>query len=179
MRKRLFVAIPLPNAVKDALDEVRKHARVKEARWTPKENLHITVYFIGWVEDSRVPEVAERMRRVCAGTSPFALTFQEAVFGPPQRTPYMVWGIFEENTRYETLARAMGSALNELSGEEDTRKPIPHVTLARFTHPFLPHVKLHQPKIAPFEISSCELMESHLSRSGPTYTILESFSFGK
>ena len=56
---RMFVALALPNAVRDelarAIGVLERH--VDGARWVPRENLHLTLAFLGYVDEERVPAV--------------------------------------------------------------------------------------------------------------------------
>ncbi|HVL32499.1 MAG TPA: RNA 2',3'-cyclic phosphodiesterase, partial [Actinomycetota bacterium] len=73
---RLFVAVDLPGAVKDAVADVVERARdqAPAARWVARSNMHITLSFLGAVEDARVPQVASTLAGSVAGLVDFPVT---------------------------------------------------------------------------------------------------------
>ena len=59
---RLFTAIPLPEALRRRLSMLTRGLR--EVRWVPEENLHLTLCFIGEVPTARLPDVVEAVQQV-------------------------------------------------------------------------------------------------------------------
>ena len=75
MKKRLFVALPLSEYFHKILGQYQRNYNVEGIRWTIPENLHITVYFLGYIDEERVGDVEDKIRGVCAGFSSFDLEF--------------------------------------------------------------------------------------------------------
>lgn len=46
---------------------------------TVKENLHVTLFFLGFIPESMVPEICESVRRLCEAEDSFEITFREFV----------------------------------------------------------------------------------------------------
>lgn len=177
MKRRMFAAIPLPDTLRHELAAYGRRSRAPEIRWTREENLHITVYFIGWVDESALTDVKEKMRGALEGAEPFTLTFDRILFAPPGKTKRMVWALFRDSKSYEKLAESVAQALGEYA-DGTMLKLIPHVTLARFKVPGIAKGnELREPKLTvnEFAVSRVELMESKLSPSGPTYSVVESY----
>ncbi len=180
MRRRLFVAIPLPDKFLSALSPLRNVLSLPGIRWIPDENLHITVHFIGYVDSSAVDEVSSALKEAIDDTKPFRVSFSKIEFGPPGRSPRMVWAVFTDpNNGYLQLSRSVYSALKSFSDSAPYKKPIVHVTLARFDGGSISRdVKLKQPEIKEGElnISRVCLMESKLLKSGAIYGEVERYS---
>jgi 2'-5' RNA ligase len=136
---RLFIGVELDEEVKaacaDAAAQLRR--RLTElradvtARWVDPENLHITVWFIGEVND-------ERARAIRSVLQPgFAMpAFDLAVRGsgafPPSGRPRVFWvGVAEGHASMEQLFQGVKARLVPIGFEAEKRVYSPHVTIAR------------------------------------------------
>lgn len=183
MKKRLFVAIQLPERLRDVFAEYQAQYSAPGLRWVSAENLHITVLFIGYADEEVLTKIEEKISNVCSKTQPFSLAFEQICFGPPSRPPRMIWAVFSGGAEYKNLSDVMYHALREF-GFPDTRnkESIVHITLARFRDPSVAKaVQLPQPEVKEgvFEVLSCDLMESKLARSGAQYSVVKNFSLGQ
>lgn len=90
--KRLFVAVELPDAVKEELEFVSKHFEEIElfkGKFTEKENFHITLNFIGEVEQDYISEIDNALKEVCANSG-FASLKNLGVL-PSRRVPRVLF----------------------------------------------------------------------------------------
>src|SRR3989344_2580467 len=179
MKKRLFVSIPLPDDLQDDLAGAMEKFQIPGVKWTSHENLHITLHFIGYVEENIIHTLQEEIERVVALAEPVELKFERLTIAPPNKIPSMIWALFEDvGGGYKKLATSLRDALSEF-GDNEVKEPIPHVTLARFDTPTIAqsiNLEIFSPIAAQeFRVSRVELMESHLSQSGPIYTIIRSY----
>ena len=131
---RLFVAIDVSAELREKLMEVqRKLAETKaDVRWVGAENLHITVKFIGEVEEGRVGEVLERVRKAAAQVPAFELEL-EGIGRLPEKGPARVimTRVLSVDQRMTKLHRLVNSAVGGMGLPMDTRVLVPHVTLGR------------------------------------------------
>ena len=104
MRHRIFIAINLPEEVKNKLVFYQKKWFDFPVRWTKKDNLHITLIFIGYVDDAETAEVCQIVKKAASGIPTFSLKLNKIFFGPPEyygpeskKIPRMVWVQGEEN----------------------------------------------------------------------------------
>lgn len=178
MKKRLFIAIPLAPDFKEAFVNSSKRRDLFWVRWTVPENLHITVCFLGGVEESLVARIIEKLEEVLTHMRLFSLEFKEIVFAPPGRPPQMIWGVFKRNDSYSNLAKSVERAMKEFIETPSDREQIPHVTLARFKNAdALQGIELSSPglKDNTLQVRSCELVEAKLFSAGPIYTLVKKF----
>lgn len=179
MKKRLFVAIPLPKYLRDIFVEYSARYNMAGLRWTVPQNLHITVYFLGYIDGVAVPKIVKKLEGALSATESFVLGLEKICLAPPHSTPRMIWATFFDRGEYKKLSDAVYNALGEFSGMDYRNKEsIPHITLARFRYPAVAkELTLRQPDIesGAVKVSSCDLMESRLSPHGPTYEIVKSF----
>jgi len=162
MRRRIFIAINLPELVRKELASLQAKWPELPCRWTKPENLHITLEFLGHITDQDIPEVFQRAKELAGKNKPFELRFDNVCYGPPGKMPpRMIW--------------VTGPKIVQLNIS-------PHITLARIrTWEWRKIEPEERPDIAEnldlsFEVASFEVMESRLKKGGPEYTILESFS---
>jgi 2'-5' RNA ligase len=185
MRRRIFIAINLPEKIKEELVSFQEKYSDLPARWVKKENLHITLAFLGYVRDEDIPKIVEIAKKVASQHKPFSVRIVKIAYGPPKVSPpRMVWAIGEKNENLWKLQESLKNSLMEMKipqlEEEEGRGFIPHITLARIRKwEFKQMEPEERPEINEdvdfsFEVKSIEIMESHLKRGGAEYTVLES-----
>jgi 2'-5' RNA ligase len=185
MRRRIFIAINLPEKIKEGLVSFQEKYSELPARWIKPENLHITLAFLGYVKDEDVPKIVEITKNIASKHKPFSIRIVKIAYGPPKISPpRMVWAIGEKNEKLWKLQENLKNALMEMKipqlEEEEGRGFIPHITLARIRKwEFKQMEPEERPEIDEelnfsFEVKSIEIMESHLKRGGAEYTVLAS-----
>lgn len=176
MNKRLFVSIPTNDFLKNALEGYKKLYLVKNFRWLPRENFHITVCFLGEVDETEIPTVIEKIKKISESTPVFTLEFSGIVFGPPGKSKRMVWGLFSPSSVFAEIVDKISTIWG---GEEpEERKPIPHVTMARIKDSkSMRGIDLKQLQLENkiLEVKKLQLQESTLSSEGASYQVREEF----
>ncbi len=178
MTQRLFVSISLPIQWQDIFAEYCKQFSVREVRWTPKENIHITMCFLGDVEEEHIEEIKEKLKKLCAYTEPFSLSFENISFAPPGMSPRMLWAMFRESDAYARLVKDTQEMLRSFLSVEPHKDVIPHATLARFRNSALAQeidITKSLPELASFDVRSVELVESRLDPPDVRHEKLETF----
>ena len=161
MRHRVFIAINLPEEIKKELSSFQSKWPELPCRWTKKENLHITLEFLGYLTDEELIELCQKTKEMASGKKTFSIRLNKICYGPPKKfPPRMVWVIGEKIKEFNisphiTLGRIRTWEFRQIEPEE---RPIVDENIS-----------------LSFEVSSIEVMESQLKRGGAEYTILESF----
>lgn len=168
MKKRLFVAIPLPDVVKAKL--VEHTSSISGVRLTTKGNLHITVCFIGWTEIGKTAEIMRAIKTITDNTTSFSLRFEQFVFAPSRRSSSMIWALYEQHSAFTGLVGKLEKTVQPIVAV-NKQHTTPHVTLARFKKK--PVFSLPQVQLEPLHVRSLTIFESRLSPKGPTYTAIE------
>ncbi len=131
---RLFIAIDVAPEIRRKLRAVQeKLAAIKaDVRWVPPENMHITVKFIGDLDDSRAGELLERVVNAAAQVPAFSLEV-EGVGRFPEKGPVRVImsRVLSPDQRMTKLHRLIDSAAGGMGLPLDTRVLVPHLTLGR------------------------------------------------
>lgn len=174
---RLFVALELPDEIKQSLEPLTRG--LGDVRWLWPEQQHLTLRFIGELDNGRMYDLAEALALV-AGV-PFELRLKGIGHFPPRGEPKVIWAGVEKSEELERLKRRIDRALAEAGVPRETRKFAPHVTLARIRGPlspdrvgtYLARHSLYQSQ--PFAVSSFHLFSSWLRPQGAEYQIEASY----
>lgn len=160
---RLFVALCLPPPVRVRLRMLQ--AGVPGAKWTPEENLHLTLRFIGEVDEPAFIDIAEALGEVAAPA--FALQLAGVGQFGDRRRAHALWAGAKPSEALGLLRGRVETALSRAGVARDERKYLPHVTLARLksANPdrvgaFLAEHGLFESQ--PFMVSSFALFASQL-----------------
>lgn len=136
--RRLFVAIPIPSPVRDAVralvDGVRSAAdpAVRDVRWVRFDGLHLTVRFLGPTEEEHVADVAAAVDRTAGKLTPFDVVIAGGGAFPSVARPRALWlGVAEGLSELTATAAVLDDALAEVGWERDERPYRAHLTLAR------------------------------------------------
>ena len=181
-RHRVFVAINLPEEIKRELFLYSEKWLELPAKWTSKDNLHITLEFLGSLTDEEVGEVCVIAKDVAERHTSFSLNINQILYGPPKKMPpRMVWAEGDKSKELSELREDLENSLTEkVHFAPENRTFAPHITLARISSwEFRSIEPEERPEINEkidlmFTVESIEVMESELHRGGPVYTILES-----
>ena len=177
---RLFVAVELPGAVKDELARAAEQlrARIANASWPPRENLHLTLAFLGSVDEARVVAISDGLASAVSELVDFTTTLTELGAFPSKRRARVVWaGLADAAGGLRGLADAVGTTLEPVGFEREKRAFQPHVTIARLRHQG--PVDLDGVQIAPmrFPVERITLFESTLGRPSARYDAVATFPF--
>jgi 2'-5' RNA ligase len=151
-------------------------------KWTVKDNLHITLEFLGDLTDEELGNVCRVAGEVSKRHKIFSISLNKILYGPPKKNPpRMVWVEGEKSDELADLKEDLQECLlEEIKFRPDGQGFTPHITLARISEWAFRQIEPEErPEInedidLTFTVESIEVMESELKRSGPTYTILES-----
>jgi 2'-5' RNA ligase len=182
MGKRCFVALPLPESYQEGLARIVEQWRGKLAskvNWTKRGNWHLTLYFLGEIEDAEVDAV----RSALAGVKRqrFVLQAGGGGFFPPGKPPRVIWaGLRRGAEACSALAGDVEKALVDL-GYPGRDKPFTsHLTLGRVKKGARDDWKallrfLQDTEWPEIEADAFVLWRSSLTPSGPVYEEMERY----
>ena len=150
---------------------------VTGARWVPKENLHLTLAFLGRVDDQRVGEISSAIAYVVQGHVDFSVRLDELGAFPSTRRARVVWAGLDDPTQgIAGLADSVGEAMEGLGFPREKRAFSPHVTIARLKTPGRVELNELLEPIA-FPVERITLFESKLGRPNAVYSEIATFPF--
>jgi len=170
---RLFIAIDLPDDIKDYIVTLQRDLKKKnffEGKFPSAENLHITLKFIGSSSKRKLGAIQKCLNACIFESFLICLDKIELI---PADNPALVW-VSLESGAIESAVEQLDKALEGVVKIED-RKFIGHITLARIKKIYdLPALKRYtkQQRIETkcFSPKDFVLKNSILSSNGPQYT---------
>jgi len=132
---RLFVAVPLPAAVRQAVARPvgALRDRLPPARWLEPENLHLTLAFLGEQPEDRVEELVDALATGCREVPPFDAEMGAAGVFPSHGPARVLWiGLVARQEPLRVLRDRVVAACREAQAPPAHRSRFqPHVTVAR------------------------------------------------
>lgn len=191
MAKRIFVAINLPENTKKKLAGYKKKWPDLPAMWTKEVNLHITLFFLGYIREENLLDICNKVKEAVKKHGSFDIFLNKISYGPPEKMPpRMVWAIGEKSIELaklqSDLEKSLFSGINQNMEKylpqvkKEVKAFSPHITLARIKQGQFNRMEVEEiPEVNEdisfrFGVNSIDIMESELKKSGPDYTILES-----
>lgn len=192
MPSRCFVAIPLPDPIRDVLARGR-HALLEtspvwaQEKWVSRPLLHVTVAFLGAVAGGDLDDLVSQLQDVAATHEPFELRLCGAQAVPSSAHASMLWGVFDGDISATTDLRDETLRAARLPADERVFKP--HVTLVRARRPR----RIQHPALAAIDqvcaaagksgdgrvsVPSLTLYSSTLGPTGPAYRALATIQLG-
>jgi 2'-5' RNA ligase len=182
---RLFIAVNLSPEARDAIQSAIDEFPVKNApwRWVSPDNWHLTLKFLGETEPARVSALMPVLSNVGRDHRAFDLAL--GAFGgfPNLRNPRVLFYSIEQGAlELERLANDVDAAVEKTLGlAREKRRFHAHATVARVKDALLPDVTARFARVpalteAVTRVDSFELMESHLARTGATYSLVKEFA---
>jgi len=131
---RAFVAVELGPAVTAPLQRIIQELRSQVAgvRWSSPEQLHLTLKFVGEIDNRILPAICEAVRAACRETAPFSIQLQGLGAFPLNKPPRVLWvGVDSGTSHLCSLAERLDQQLSPLGVPRETRRFTPHLTLGR------------------------------------------------
>lgn len=187
MKRRLFIAVLFPKETLDAIEREMSPLRAKFAtlvRFSPRENLHLTLIFLGDQDETDIPSISEAMDSVLQRFSKDALSFENFSYGPQEHIPRMIWmdATLQTSAYLGKIKSDISQALKARGVEWKEDYPLfyGHITLARFHEQpaATPSPLLMQNRLIVREYA-VGLFDSTLTADGSEYTLLHSYYLEK
>jgi 2'-5' RNA ligase len=188
---RSFIAIQLPEEVREGLAKLRKELERDEhkfVKWVAPGGIHLTLKFLGNIPSKRVAEITEAIAEAAQGISPFHLEISCLGAFPSLRQARVFWvGIGGEVEKLSRLQQNIDSALAILGFAKEERSFVPHLTLARLRPGASPLERRNFGELVDstifedkyhIEVEAVSLMRSQLTPAGAVYTCLSVVGLG-
>jgi|SRR6476661_4918770 len=178
---RLFIALDIPAEIRARLTEYMEHARAlaPDARWARVEGLHVTLKFIGHVDDAMVAKIKAVLASIKA--APFEVKFPGIGFFPNPNAARVFWAGVDGSDSLPSLASSIDAAMEKLGFPHETKPYHPHLTLARTSSRPLrelrPLLADPPPQFGTMTAREFFLYQSQPQKGGSKYTKLEKFGF--
>lgn len=166
---RLFVALSIPDAVANTMFLLQ--SGVPGAKWQTREQLHLTLRFIGEVDGRDANAIDDALSAISSPRFELALKGVGEFGG---KNPHALWASVSDPAAVTHLAKKIETAIQRIRLPAEERKFTPHVTLARLrgapTGKVVDWLADHALYAsAPFAVSEFALYSSQLSHGGSIY----------
>jgi 2'-5' RNA ligase len=180
---RLFIALNIPKKQRSRIHRAARPLREADlpVRWSDPDNYHVTLKFLGQVRREKLQGIEEAITGVAGSTRGFDTSF--AGFGafPTIRRPRVIWLGVGATPELRCLKQDLEWGLADAGYDPETRAFHPHVTLGRAepgggagAFRGLDELVADMSFEGGLKVHTVDLMRSHLSRSGASYSIVSS-----
>lgn len=184
---RTFIAIPLSDEIKEKLAETQKHLRKGIGygiSWVDPSLTHITVKFLGEIDERSIPDLKETLQNIVRNTKPFKIACGGLGCFPNVRHPRVIWLGVKRESQLNELHNRIENSLSTLGYPKEEKIFSPHLTLGRVKEEltetelivlseFIKNEKENPLMVLP--VNELILFKSLLSRTGPVYTQISFF----
>ena len=185
---RSFVAIELSPDTKAQIKELQDELKASTAdvRWVRTEGMHLTLKFLGEIQEEKIPEIADVLKQCSGETGRFNLTIHSLGAFPNETNPKVIWiGVEDDSGRLRTAQQSIEKGLAAMGFKEEKRSFTPHLTLGRLKSPKGRRAvgqRLEASRDCDCGISVVKeicLFKSDLKPSGAVYTKLKTFALSE
>ncbi|WP_017726519.1 RNA 2',3'-cyclic phosphodiesterase [Halalkalibacterium ligniniphilum] len=177
-----FLALPLPKNLKENIaskaQEIPFYRSFK--KWLHPEDLHITLVFLGAMEENQYQELVDKCQSLILSKNPFSLTTNHFSFFGQQEKPRIFWLGVEQSNRLAELQGEVQQICLDVGMTVEKRPYRPHITLAKRWSDARSFAEV-QALLQPLSSLTWEVNEFVLYRTNvdkiPSYEIVERFSF--
>lgn len=173
---RLFIAIELPDELKRKLERLRME--IPGVRWVPAEQLHLTLVFLGEVDEATTAILTAQLAQIQTGA--FELSPCGIGCFPDRRRPRVVWLGVKPEPKLLSLAQAVQQTVMAAGIILEERPFSPHLTLARLKPPAARELDVFLDRhvtttLTPFPVQEFTLFQSRLTAQGAVHSQIKSF----
>ncbi|OGS21335.1 MAG: 2'-5' RNA ligase [Elusimicrobia bacterium RIFOXYA2_FULL_39_19] len=185
---RIFTAVDISGPVKETILNIQNELKnqLPCVKWVEKDNLHITLKFIGDIEDNGLEGIKTAISGIAGNFSSFSIHLTDIGLFPNVKFPKIISAKIEKgNDHLKEISGALNTGLAPLGVEAEKRDFAAHLTVARIKDPqknkdMLDLVTQKKLNInCSTKINAIMLIQSKITPTGPIYTLLENFNLCK
>lgn len=170
---RLFISVELPDEIKKNIVKLGKDTKSTDEsiKWVSAENLHITLKFLGWVEDKNLDKLIKLTSKAVAGKGSFKAQFAGMGTFPQGKSPRVIWvGTVEGGQELCKIAKNLDETLAQAGFKSEARDFKSHITVGRVKQKLKNKLELTKDqKFGEMIVDRIYIMKSTLTRKGPIY----------
>mgnify|MGYP001608145657 CR=1 FL=1 len=172
-KMRVFISINLPESIKKEISRIQDSLPEFIGKKTEEANLHLTLKFLGEIDEKKVEEIKERLNKIEIDK------FETAIDEIGIFSPQFIKIIWVHLKNCGELQKRIDEALSDIFDKE--HRFMSHITIARVKKikdkkRFLDDISKIKIKESKFIVDKFYLMKSELNPKGPIYRILGEFS---
>ncbi|MGQ9465467.1 MAG: RNA 2',3'-cyclic phosphodiesterase [bacterium] len=178
---RTFIATEIPDHQKKIIWNFMQELKKMNLpiRWVDYENLHITLKFLGEIDENKLSQILPVLSEISNRTKSFTMQLENFGCFPSIRNPRVLWiGVSQGSDEIVSFATALENGFVKYGFKKENKKFHPHLTIGRIkTFCKIDDIINTPIKTDPFTISEMTLFKSTLLPSGPVYERIKIFPF--
>jgi 2'-5' RNA ligase len=182
---RAFIAIELPQEIKDSLARLQQKLKLAGAdvKWVEPKNIHLTLKFLGEIDEQAQNRIIVKLEEISCAAKKFVISLASCGAFPNTNSPRVIWqGIEQGDKEVSAIATAIETQLESIGIPKENREFSSHITLGR-TRSSKNRQELAQaisefslkPLKDKFPASKITLFKSILTPRGPIYETIREF----
>jgi 2'-5' RNA ligase len=185
---RAFIAIELPNNVKEFLEETSSRLKKcgADVKWVRMSGIHLTLKFLGYVKTDIISIIQNELQPIFEEQRPFSLVISSLGAFPALAKPRVIWaGLNDPDKMVTPLVSRLEDILEPLGFKREKRPFTPHLTLGRVrsnrnSNELIDAVRQSSEFSGPtFMANHAVFFESVLKPTGAEYFVLRNFDFSE
>jgi 2'-5' RNA ligase len=183
---RTFIALNLDGSLLESIKKVIEKLASSKAgvKWVAPQNVHLTLKFLGNVEEARLPDIYAACERAASGSEPMELEIRQLGCFPNSKRPRVVWlGIEKDSEALIQLQNKVEHELELVGFPSENRKFTAHLTIGRVKgqQGISKLCQLIEEEnnifVGSMRADNFSVMKSRLLPSGPIYSELKAIPF--
>jgi len=179
---RAFLALEVPRPDREKIRKIigKFQDRQLPIKWVEFENLHITVKFLGEIDENKKSGITASLKELCGFFPPFKACLSGLGCFPSPRNPRVLWvGVNLGEDKMRLLANDLENLLAKHGVLREDKLFHPHLTFGRIkAYCKIDDILDQEFTGDPFTVDSLVLFKSQLRPEGPCYEVLEKFPLG-
>ncbi|MGD9015179.1 MAG: RNA 2',3'-cyclic phosphodiesterase [Candidatus Omnitrophota bacterium] len=186
---RTFIAVELPEEIRTSLSNIQDELKQTRAdvKWVKPENIHLTLKFLGEIEQDRVLKIQSILDQIASKKSGFNLYLSSLGAFPKLQYPRVIWIGVENDQPIQEIAETIEKELCKIGLPAETRPFSSHITLGRVRSGLNRKALIEKLEFLnknlcspppEFKVSGLTLFKSTLTEQGPIYEAIFKKSFG-
>lgn len=175
---RTFLAVEVPKHVRKRICSSIEKERQEDLpiKWVILENMHITLKFLGEIDEQKKREIAPLVKEIAGSHRSFEVSLKGVGCFPDAKRPRVLWvGADQGGEELCTIVRAFEEGLARCGFKKEKRFH-PHLTLGRIKKPCVVDNMLEKNIVTEsFRVDAIVLFKSTLTPQGAVYKELERF----
>ncbi|MGC2237873.1 MAG: RNA 2',3'-cyclic phosphodiesterase [Pyrinomonadaceae bacterium] len=182
MKKRIFIAVDISDEARrrafEYSEALRREFPNLRIGWEKTEKMHLTLKFLGDINENQLKELVEIVSKTAAQISKFKLNVGETgVFPTPQNARILWLGVKDEERSLAQISEILESECENIGFPKEKRNFKAHLTIGRLREPRKSReiaLKHLQNRFEPveFEVSELVIYESKLQPNGSIYSVI-------
>ena len=187
MKKRIFVAIDISELARreasQYIEHLQKEFQGARISWEKLEKLHLTMKFLGEINDEQLAKLSAAVKQTANKISPFKLQIlHPGVFPSPKNARILWLGLKDEEGNLQRLNEILEDECEKQGFQKEQRSFKAHLTIGRCKERLTDlliqkHLYSDLPPSEPFEVSEIVIYQSELQPKGSIYSVISRHIF--